>query len=96
MRKLLLVIPLVFLVGCARSVSPGTADGIRNKHAESYVFAQRLNDADPQKRPTEAQKDMFIKSAAKDYESFDREVNNWKPTSGMKSLDLNGKPTDGK
>lgn len=94
MRKLILIIPIILLSGCARRVSPETAEEIRNKHAESYVFAQRLNDQDQQKRPTDAQKDMFIKAAAKDYESFDREVNNWQPSSGMKTLDLNGKPND--
>lgn len=96
MRKLLFVLPaLVLLTGCPRHVSPETADEIRNKHAESYVFAQRLNDQDPQKRPTDAQKDLFIKAAAKDYESLDREVNHWQPSSGIKAIDMNGKPVDG-
>ena len=94
MKKLIFIVPILLFSGCARQVSPETAEEIRNKHAESYVFAQRLNDTDPQKRPNDAQKDMFIKAAAKDYESLDREVNNWQPSSGMKTLDLNGKPND--
>jgi hypothetical protein len=64
---------------------------IQAKHVELYVFLQRMNNPDPAQRPTQQQMADVITAFAKDTESLDILVNNWKPDSGMSQVDLNGK-----
>lgn len=81
-----LVFPFI-LVGCDKKE---VKDLIRNKHAESYIFVQRVNNPDPSKRPSPQEMTAFINAAAKDYESMDIYINNWKPDPTMSAVDMNG------
>ena len=89
---LALVCLSVIMSGCtARQIK----DNARRKHVESYVFVERLNDPNVSKRPTQEEKDVFIKASAKDYESYDIYFNHWKPTPGtMKKVDVDGNRVD--
>ena len=89
MRKVLIVLTIIALTGCRASRE--ARDLVRQKHAETYVLAKRLNDPDPKNQPTNDQKDVILKITAKDWESMDRILNNWKPSNGMKSIDDEGK-----
>jgi hypothetical protein len=94
MRKILIPILFIFiLTGCNKEEVKTL---IRTKHAQAYVFIERLNNPDVTKRPTDAEKDEFIKACAKDYESLDRVINNWKSTGGsaMKPVDVDGNKTN--
>ena len=75
-------IPIIILViaGC---VPAEAKSKVREKHAELYVYVKRINDPDESKRPTKEQNEILIRSIAKDFESFDRMFNNWKPSSVM-------------
>ena len=86
MRKII-ILALLCMTGC---VSRETKDLIRSKHAESYVLSGRINDTDPKNDPTPEQLKQFTTATTKDWESLDRIINNWKPSSGMQSQDLNG------
>lgn len=87
MRRCLI---LLFLI-CAGCGAPRQArDIVRNKHAQSYILAQRINDDDPTNDPTLKQLKTFMTSTAKDWESMDRLLNNWKPAE-IKSVDIDGK-----
>lgn len=90
--KYLALILLLLLSGCANQAAK---DIVRNKHAQSYVIAKRLNDEDPNNDPTHEQLKQFTKSTAKDWESMDRILNDWKPSGGMQSVDLEGKVHEG-
>lgn len=89
MKKVLLVLLLLSpLMGC---VSREVRDVIRSKHATSHVLRGRLVDDDPTNDPTKEQLKSFMISTAKDWESMDRAINNWKPKQGsMKSVNLEG------
>lgn len=91
-KKLLVVLCLfpapVLLTSCTPSAAK---DIIRSKHAESHILARRLNDNNPNNDPSVEQLKSFVTSTAKDWESMDRLFNNWKPKSGMKSIDLEGR-----
>lgn len=86
---------LLPLVGC---VSREARDQVRNKHAEYFVISQRLTDNDPANDPTPEELKELTKSAAKDWESMDRIINNWKPkdSGGIKTIDLDAKPAETK
>lgn len=79
MKKLLVVL-VIFAAGCVPSEAKRN---VRNKHAELYVYVKRLDDPDPTKRPTKEENETMIRSIAKDYESFDMMMNNWKPNPAM-------------
>lgn len=72
-----LLVPVLFL-GCNKKE---IGQLIAGKHAQSYVFIQRMNDQDITKRPTNEEMTIFINAAGKDYESLDIYFNNWKPDS---------------
>lgn len=88
MRKILAVALVVLFAGC--DTPPEAKQQIMSKHAEFYVFTQRMHDPDPANRPTPAQMQMMIETATKDVESLDRIVNGWKPDDAMKSVDFKG------
>jgi hypothetical protein len=65
---------------------------VRSKHAESYILARRINDKDPKNDPTPEQLKAFATATAKDWESMDRLLNNWKPSNEtIQSMDLDGR-----
>lgn len=81
---------LLLVTGCTPRSGK---DQVRNKHAQLYVWVQRINDPDEKKHPTPAQNEDMLRSCLKDFESLDRMMNNWKPASEMPAVDLNGKPS---
>lgn len=96
MRRASQVVLAVFLVfglgGC--DAPPAAKELVQAKHVELYIFVQRINDPDPTKRPTPDQMKDVITAMAKDMESMDSLLNNWKPDSGMSRVDINGKVSD--
>ena len=77
-------VALIFLIGCLSGCVPAEAKAkVRNKHAELFSYVKRIDDPDPAKKPTQEQNEIIIRSIAKDFESFDRMFNNWKPSSIM-------------
>lgn len=88
MRRMIVILTMMFcMMGCT---SRETKDLIRSKHAQSYVLNRRINDTNPKNDPTLEQLKEFTTATSKDWESLDRIINNWKPTSGMQSQDLEG------
>jgi hypothetical protein len=91
-KKLCITLFFLSSLTLLTSCTPSTAkDIIRKKHAQSYVLSRRINDDNPNNDPTIEQLRSFATSTAKDWESLDRLINNWKPGVGMKSMDLEGK-----
>ena len=89
MKKILLFMICFSICGC---VPKEARDAIRSKHASTHVLRARLVDDDPKNDPTPKQMKSFMISTAKDWESMDRVINNWRPKEGsMKSTDLEGK-----
>ncbi len=88
MRRVLLAGCLMAsLVGCARSERGRL---ITEKHAENAAMADRVQDADPAKRPSAAQMQAWILLNAKDWESLDRLENHWKPNQRFIVVPVNG------
>jgi pectin methylesterase-like acyl-CoA thioesterase len=87
--KIILALSLLVLTGCQ---SAQMKSMVREKHAQVYVFVERMND--PNRRPTEADKDIFIKATLRDYESYDMIINNWRPSPVMESVDADGNKVD--
>jgi hypothetical protein len=91
MRKILILSLLFICAGCG--VPRQAKDVVRNKHAQAYILANRINDDDPSNDPTYEQLKTMATSTAKDWESMDRLLNNWKPEE-IKSVDIDGKIKD--
>lgn len=89
MRKLLFATILLFCVsGC--DAPQEAKDLVRDKHAQLYVYVERLQSTDTSKRPTQEQTEQMIKALLKDMESLDKLLNNWKKDSSMKEVHVNG------
>lgn len=75
-----LIVALIFLSGCTWSpAAKQRKQLIQEKHAENEAFAERVQDADPAKRPSPAQMQVWIIMNSKDWESLDRLENHWEP-----------------
>jgi len=79
-----LILPLL-LTSC---VTRQAKDIIRDKHVTSHILRKRLLDDDPKNDPTQDQLKRFMISTAKDWESMDIMINNWKSSKNMKKIDL--------
>jgi hypothetical protein len=90
-KKIGVIIVLsVILLGCVPS---GARSIVRDKHAQSYVLDSRIRDNDPSNDPTVQEMKTFITCTAKDWESMDKLINNWKPDQAgvMKPISLEDK-----
>ncbi len=77
------------LTGC---ISREIRDEVRFKHAEMYVFVDRLNSNDQTRHPTQQQEEDMLRANLKDFESYDRILNGWNPTVILPEVNINGKP----
>lgn len=78
MKKIIFVSLLLFfpiLTGCVPSQGK---DIVRSQHALNKVMVQRINNPDPNKRPSQQQLEEVVKASASSWESMDRMVNNWR------------------
>ncbi len=79
MRLMRRMVVMACILSCLGCVPRQAKTIIRNKHAISKVIAQRMNDADPGNDLTTKEMKEFIQWTARDWESMDRLINNWRP-----------------
>jgi hypothetical protein len=77
MRKILIAVFLVCGL-CSCDAPRAAKDLVRNKHAQTYVLSKRLQDEDKSNDPSEEQLKDFVINTAKDWESLDKLLNDWK------------------
>lgn len=91
MKKILCLFVICLLAGCDAPQDAKTL--VKDKHAQLYVFVQRINDKDESKHPTPAQMADMLRASLKDMESLDKLLNDWKKSGTMSEVDTNGRPT---
>lgn len=90
MKKILLVF-IILLSGC--DAPPAAKQIVRDKHAQMYVWVQRINSSDATKHPTPEQNAEMLRAVLKDMESLDKLINNWKKSPVMDETNLKGNDT---
>lgn len=86
MKKILITLCFVFICSC--DAPQQAKDIVRDKHAQFYVWMERVNNPDATKRPTQDQNEQMLRAVLKDYESLDKLLNNWKENTAMKEVQL--------
>ncbi len=90
-RFLMVVVLLVCIPGC--KMPEEAKDLVKDKHAQLYVLSQRIDSTD--NKPTREQLEATVKALAKDMESLDKLINNWKPSTAMQEVNAPASKIDG-
>ncbi len=86
--KYFILIVVLLVSGC--DAPPEAKSLVHDKHAQLYVWVQRIDSPNPAMRPTNEQNAEMIKAILKDFESLDKVINNWKKNSTIDEVDLHG------
>jgi PBP1b-binding outer membrane lipoprotein LpoB len=92
MKKIGAILLLVFVAGCGTSKAVRVS--VKDKHAQLYSYVKRMDDADPSNDPTPEQNKSMIRACALDFESLDKILNNWKPSTNMGETTLDTPGTE--
>lgn len=79
-RKLLLFLMVLSLSFTGCRANREVKEEVRNKHAELYSYIKRIDDKDKSNDPTPEQNTQMLRSCLVDFESVDKVLNNWKPS----------------
>jgi hypothetical protein len=91
MKKILAILLLISVAGCG--APKVVRESIKDKHAQLYSYVKRMDDVDTKNDPTPEQNKEMVRACALDYESLDKILNNWKPSTNMGETSLEKKDT---